>query len=110
MMGTALGESSSCAQPRKLGEQFRIMNKLAEAQASFEKAIAVNNAKINNYRMQTLLRRLNEDIPPRAEEFIKNSYTSSEADQEELKTTIDKIIEKPDRKADLLKRFKLSRQ
>ena len=72
----------------------------------YEKAIAENNAKINNYRMQTLLGRLNDQIPPRAEEFIENSYTSAAADREELKSGIDAFIEKPERKMEFSKLIK----
>ena len=69
----------------------------------YEKAIADNRAKAENYRLQTQLRRLNESIPPRAEEFIRNSYSSAANDQEELKTAIEKIIENPERKTNLSK-------
>lgn len=79
------------------------------ARKEYEKAVAENNAKINNYRMQTYLGRLKDQIPPRAEEFIKNSYTSADADREELKAEIDAIIEKPERKAELLKLIKSAR-
>ncbi|MEP6901790.1 MAG: hypothetical protein ABJA66_08575 [Actinomycetota bacterium] len=74
--------------------------------AEYEKAIAENRAKAENYRLQTQLRRLNESIPPKAEEFIRNSYSSAASDQEELKTAIEKIITKPERKEDLSKLLK----
>jgi hypothetical protein len=77
-----------------------------KAREQYEKAVAANNAKINNYRLQTQLGRLNEQIPPRAEEFINSSYTSSETDQEELKNAIEKIIQKPERKVELSKLLK----
>ena len=73
------------------------------ARAEYEKAIAANRAKADRYRLQTGLRRLNESIPPRAEAFIRNSYTSERHDQKELRTAIDTIIKDPRRKADLLK-------
>jgi len=72
------------------------------ARAEYEKAIAANRAKANNYRLQIHLGRLNERITPRAEEFIRNSYTTAPDDQEELKTAIEKTIEDPRRKARLL--------
>ena len=71
--------------------------------AEYEKAIAANRAKAENYRLQTHLRRLNEQIPPRAETFIRDSYIDSADDQKEVKNAIDTIIEKPERKADLMK-------
>jgi hypothetical protein len=71
--------------------------------AEYEKAIAENRAKARNYSLQTELRRLNERIPPRAEEFIRNSYTSSADDQKELKTAIDEKIENEARRAELSK-------
>lgn len=79
-----------------------------QARAEYEKAIAENRAKADNYRLQTELRRLDEQIPPRAEEFIKNSYTSADADQEELKRVVNEIIQKPERKAELSKLLKSS--
>ena len=80
-----------------------------QARANYEKAIADNRAKAESYRLQTQLRRLNESIPPKAEEFIRNSYTSAtsaEVDQEELKKAINEIIQKPERKAELSKHLK----
>ncbi len=74
-----------------------------KARAEYEKAVAANNAKINNYRLQTHLKRLNDQIPQRAAEFIENSYTESADDQKELKAAIDAKIENPARKADLMK-------
>jgi hypothetical protein len=73
------------------------------ARAEYEKAIAANRAKANHYRLQIILRRLNERIPPRAEAFIRNSYTSAPGDQEELRTAIEEIIKDPQRKGGLLK-------
>lgn len=67
----------------------------------YEKAIAANEAKTNHYVLQIKLRRLDERITPRAEKFIQNFYTSDPCDQEELKTAIDKIIKKPERKRKL---------
>ncbi len=71
------------------------------ARAKYEKDIEVNRAKANQYRLQTHFSRLNESLPPRAEAFIRSSYTSSKRDQEELRNAIDKIIKDPKRKADL---------
>jgi len=77
-----------------------------KVKADYEKAIAENREKQENYRMQTQLRRLNEQIPPKAETFIRNFYTSDEADREELKNAIDGIIQKPERKEELLNLLK----
>ncbi len=80
-----------------------------KARAEYEKAVAANNAKINNYRLQTHLKRLNDQIPQRAAEFIENSYTESADDQKELKAAIDRIIENPARHADFSKLLKSSK-
>jgi hypothetical protein len=72
-----------------------------KVRAEYEKAIAENRAKADHYRLQTHLRRLNERIPLRAEEFIRKSYTSASRDQWELRTAIDKFIKDPARKASL---------
>jgi len=74
-----------------------------KARKEYEKARADNQAKIVKYRRQTQLRRLNERIPPRAEEFIRKSFTSFSNDQNELKTAVDAKIENPARKAEMLK-------
>lgn len=74
------------------------------ARAHYEKAIADNNAKIANYSFQTKLRRLDERITLRAEEFIRNFFTSAAGDQEELKAAIDGMIKTPRRKEELLER------
>lgn len=74
-----------------------------QARADYEKAIAENRRKQENYRLQTQFRRLNENIPPRAEDFIRNSYTDSADDQNELKTAFERYLETPSRKADFSK-------
>ena len=74
-----------------------------KARAEYKKAIADNQDKTVRYELQTDLRRLDESIAPRAEEFIQNFYTPAPRDQKELKTAIDKTIKEPRRKADLLK-------
>jgi hypothetical protein len=77
-----------------------------KAREEYEKAIAANNAKINNYRVQTHLKRLNDEIPPRAAEFITNSYTDSDADQKEVKAAIERLIENPARRVEFSKLLK----
>lgn len=74
-----------------------------KARAEYKKAIADNEAKTAHYTLQTKLRRMDERITPRAEDFIRNFYTPAPGDQKELKTAIDKTIKGPRRKADLLK-------
>jgi hypothetical protein len=73
------------------------------ARAQYEEAIAANKAKTTHYVLQTKLRRLDERIVPRAEAFIRSSYTSDPRDQKELKTAIDGIITNPQRRAGLLR-------
>jgi hypothetical protein len=46
--------------------------------------------------------RLNEFIPPRAENFIRNSFTDSDEDQEEVRDSIQEYIKKAERKEKLL--------
>jgi hypothetical protein len=73
-----------------------------KARAEYKKAIAENNAKTDRYRLQVELGRMSERISQRAKAFIKNSYTSSEQDQHELKSAIEKEVKDAARKADLL--------
>jgi len=73
------------------------------ARAEYEKAIAENREKQDNYRMQFQLGRLNEFIPPRAENFIRNSCSDSDEDQKELTDAIEEKIEKPERKEELMR-------
>lgn len=80
-----------------------------KAREEYEKAVAANNAKINNYRLQTHLKRLNEQIPPRAADFIENSYTASADDQKEVKAAIDRLIENQVRHAEFSKLLKSSK-
>lgn len=80
-----------------------------KARAEYKKAIADNEAKTAHYTLQTKLRRLDERITTRAEEFIRNFYTPAPGDQTELKTAIDKTIKNPHRKANLLKLLTPSR-
>ncbi len=69
--------------------------------AQYEKEIAANEAKTTNYAFQTKLRRLDERITPRAENFIRNFYTPAPGDQEELNIAIDETIKDSQRKAGL---------
>lgn len=74
-----------------------------QARAEYEKAIADNRKKAVNHRLQIQLKRVSERVTPRAENFIRNSFNDSPEDQEELRTAIEEKIEKPERKANLLK-------
>src|SRR5262249_30255976 len=71
--------------------------------AEYEKAIAASRAKLNHYRLQIQLSRLNERIPPDAEAFIRTFYTAAPHDQKELRDAIEGWIQDPARKASLLK-------
>ncbi len=74
-----------------------------KARADYEKALAARQPRADEYRLQIKLRRLDEDIPERAEAFIRKNYSSDSLDQEIVRTAIDKIIKNPERKAKLLK-------
>lgn len=80
-----------------------------KARVQYEEAIAANRAKTADYVLQIKLRRLDERITPRAEEFIRNAYTTDPGDQEELSSQIDKVVEDPRRKESLLKLLTPSR-
>jgi hypothetical protein len=71
------------------------------ARARYEKAVAANRAKLESFRVQVQLQRVNERLTPRAETFILDTYTPSLRDQEELRGAIDRIITSPKRKAAL---------
>ena len=72
------------------------------ARAAYEKAIADNRAKAERYRMNIHLGRLNQQVTPRSEAFLRSEYTKSAADQAEARAAIEKTIEDPARKAALL--------
>jgi hypothetical protein len=80
-----------------------------KARAEYEKAIAANRTNIERYGLQTHLCRLDERITPRAEAFIRTSYTSAPHDQQELRTAIDQAITHPPRRAALSKLLSPSR-
>lgn len=73
------------------------------ARAKYEEAIAANRAKAVKYRLQVHLRRLDENIPPRAEAFIRGAYSPEPHDQTELRVAIEQAITHPPRKAALLR-------
>lgn len=72
------------------------------ARAAYEKAIAENRKKAERYRMNVHLGRLNQQVTPRSEVFIRSAYTKSVADQAEVRAAVEKTIENPARKAALL--------
>lgn len=73
-----------------------------EAREKYEKAIKVNQEKLANYRTQTYLNRIKDDIVLSAKTFILTTYTPVPSDQLELKTAIEKILEDPARKEDFM--------
>lgn len=73
------------------------------ARAKYEEAIAANQIKAKNYRLQIHVGRLDERITERTEEFIRTSYKRTSDDQEEVRKAIEKTIKDPRRKASLLK-------
>jgi len=77
-----------------------------KVRAEYEQAIAANRTKAERYRLQTLLRRLDERIAPRVDSFITQAYASSPDDDKEARTTIDKVIDDAGRKAHLLELLK----
>jgi hypothetical protein len=71
------------------------------ARAAYERAIAANRAKTENYRVQTQLRRIGERVYPQSEIFIRRYYKAAPADQRELNEAVGRIIKDPDRKTRL---------
>jgi len=70
---------------------------------AYEQAIVDHRTKTEQYRMQIYLRRLDGQIMPRAETFIRNSYTFAPSDREEAKTAIKNTIKNTKRQEILLK-------
>jgi hypothetical protein len=77
-----------------------------QTRALYEKAIAANRAKTKSYRLQLQLQRLNEQLTPQAERFIRNSYSSAIPDQKDLSAAIDEVTKHSARKAQLAKLLK----
>lgn len=73
------------------------------ARAAYEQAICENEAKIAEYSLQVQLHRLDERITSRAEAFIRNSYTFTPSDRQEVKTAILQKIKNSQRQERLLK-------
>jgi hypothetical protein len=73
----------------------------AKARAEYEAAITANRQKAERYRLQVQLGPVAERLSPRAEAFIRASYSTAPADQAELRAAIDAMIQDPRRKARL---------
>ena len=61
-----------------------------------------NREKQENYRLQIYFKRLNEDISPMAEDFIRNSYMRVQNDRDEVKAAVEKTITDQTRKDRLI--------
>jgi hypothetical protein len=68
-----------------------------QARKQYEAAIKKNQQHAEQYRLQTLLRRLDESAMPKVERFIRLSYTTVPGDQRELTETVKKLIQNPQR-------------
>lgn len=73
-----------------------------KARAEYEKAVKENREKQENYRLQIYFKRLNEDISPVAEDFIRNSYVRVQNDRDEVKAAVEKTITDQTRKDRLI--------
>jgi len=74
-----------------------------QARQQYEAAIKKNQQHAVAYRLQTLLRRLDQSVSPKVERFIRMSYTTVPGDQREVSETVKKLIRNPQR-ADALTR------
>lgn len=72
-----------------------------QAREDYEKAVKANREKQENYLLQSQLLDLNDMISPRVHAFIRNAFTTSALDNNELKGSIDTIIENSVRKESL---------
>jgi hypothetical protein len=72
------------------------------ARTEYEQAIAANRTKVERYRLQTYLHRLEEPITERVEEFISNAYTFRPADRQEVKAAVMDTIRSPELRTRLL--------
>jgi len=74
-----------------------------KARAEYQKAVAANRAKAENYRLQNLLRQMDERIAPRAEGFIRTAFAPDAADRAEVAAAVGAVVKNAARKAKLLK-------
>lgn len=79
-----------------------------KARAEYEKAIKENREKQEKALIQPQLRELNERLPAKVDAFIRNVYTTSDADRSEVRATIDKIIESETRRQSLYRSIEKS--
>jgi lipoprotein-anchoring transpeptidase ErfK/SrfK len=68
-----------------------------QARQRYEEALKQNTQKAENYRIQTWLKRFDESISPKAERFVRMSYTTVPGDQREVTETVKKLIKNPQR-------------
>jgi hypothetical protein len=68
-----------------------------QARARYEEALKRNQEHAENYRIQTWLMRFNESMSPKAERFVRMSYTTVPGDQREVAETVKKLIKNPQR-------------
>jgi hypothetical protein len=72
-----------------------------QARAQYEAEIKKNDQHAVDYRLQTRLKQLGQSVPPKAERFIRMSYTTVPGDQREVTETIHRMIRNPERAAAL---------
>jgi hypothetical protein len=72
-----------------------------QARARYEAALKQNKEKAENYRIQTWLKRFDESLSPKAERFVRMSYTTVPGDQREVNETVKKLIKNPQRASTL---------
>jgi hypothetical protein len=73
------------------------------ARKQYEEAIRKNDDKAARYRVQARLRRVDSNVMPMAERFIRLSYTTVVGDQRQLKEMVDKTITNSQRASKLLR-------
>jgi len=72
-----------------------------QARQDYEKAIKANQEKQQSYLMQTQLHDLNEQLTSKVDAFLRTAYMMTTVERDELRTTIDRIIENQSRKESL---------
>lgn len=74
------------------------------ARQEYERRIAENHRKIESYYLQTKLRRLDEQLQPRLDDFVRATYAADDTDRRELEAAIYSVISNPHR-AEQLRRI-----
>lgn len=72
-----------------------------QVRREYEAMLKQNQQHTVQYRLQTLLRRLDQSVSPKVERFIRMSYTTVPGDQREISDTVEKLIKNPQRAATL---------